>query len=60
LRAYQVRVRDEGGIKMSTTYKPHNLKNKRKKGFLARMSSKNGRKVINNRRKKGRKRLVCV
>jgi large subunit ribosomal protein L34 len=45
---------------MSFTYKPHKLKNKRKKGFLVKMSSKNGRKVINSRRSKGRKRLACA
>jgi len=44
---------------MSQTYKPHKLKNKRKKGFLARMSTKGGRKVISSRRRKGRKRLAC-
>ena len=43
---------------MSITYKPHNLKRKRKIGFLARMSTKSGRKIINNRRRKGRKRLA--
>ncbi|MDD3725987.1 MAG: 50S ribosomal protein L34 [Candidatus Ratteibacteria bacterium] len=44
---------------MSQTYKPHKLKKKKKMGFLARMSTKGGRKVINNRRRKGRKRLAC-
>lgn len=44
---------------MSITYRPHKLKKKRKVGFLARMRSKGGRKVINRRRRKGRKRLAC-
>lgn len=43
---------------MSITYKPHKLRKKRKMGFLTKMKTKNGRKVISRRRKKGRKILT--
>ncbi|EPX71149.1 ribosomal protein subunit L34 [Schizosaccharomyces octosporus yFS286] len=39
---------------MGNEYQPSNRKRKRKFGFLARIRSASGRKILRNRRKKGR------
>jgi large subunit ribosomal protein L34 len=43
---------------MKRTYQPHNTRRVRTHGFRARMATAGGRKVIQNRRRKGRARLA--
>lgn len=45
------KIYDDGGVHMKRTYQPNNRKKSKKMGFMARVKTK----IINSRRRKGRK-----